>query len=170
MLRSDGLTRAEGGLSHRDSWVILPQFLMWFHATLWARCTVMLVLGILSSQCGTVCMHRPHMAKTCHSVYERAHGGWHGGSGACTPASQLEGHRFDSRMGLLSQILALGGRSSPDLQCSGGLSPGPSVLRWAISRAFLCGVCMFSPCSQGVSSTKNPNRKTYKKNRTHVHP
>src|SRR4029434_3097377 len=34
-----------------------------------------------------------------------------------------------------------------------------TVLRWAISRAFLCGVCMFSPCSQGVSSTKNPNRK-----------
>ena len=25
---------------------------------------------------------------------------------------------------------------------------------------------MFSPCSQGVSSTKNPNRKTCKKNRT----
>src|SRR4029434_4546455 len=42
----------------------------------------------------------------------------------------------------------------------------PSVLRWAISRAFLCGVCMFSPCSQGVSSNKNPNRKTCKKNRT----
>ena len=43
---------------------------------------------------------------------------------------------------------------------SGGqVLPRPSVLRWAISRAFLCGVCMFSPCSQGVSSTKNPNRK-----------
>src|SRR4029434_9280781 len=36
----------------------------------------------------------------------------------------------------------------------------------AISPAFLCGVCMFSLCSQGVSSTKNPNRKTCKKNRT----
>src|SRR4029434_4934226 len=47
-------------------------------------------------------------------------------------------------------LLALGGRSSPDLQCSGGLSPGP-----------FC-VCMFSPCSQGVSS----NRKTCKQNRT----
>src|SRR4029434_7528488 len=34
-----------------------------------------------------------------------------------------------------------GGRFSPGLQCSGGLSPGP-----------LCGVCMFSLCSQGVSS------------------
>src|SRR4029434_1986604 len=44
---------------------------------------------------------------------------------------------------------------------SGGqVLPRPSVLRWAISRAFLCGDCMFSPCSQGVSSTKNPNRKT----------
>src|SRR4029434_5241813 len=47
-------------------------------------------------------------------------------------------------------LLALGGRSSPDLQ-------------WAISRAFLCGVCMFSPCSQGVSSNKNPNRKNMQK-------
>src|SRR4029434_5964169 len=39
-------------------------------------------------------------------------------------------------------LLALGGRSS---------------------QAFLCGVCMFSPCSQGVPSNKNPNRKTCKK-------
>src|SRR4029434_7680531 len=46
--------------------------------------------------------------------------------------------------------LWLGGRSSPDLQCSGG----------AISRAFLCGVCMFSPCSQGVSSTKKTCKRT----------
>ena len=44
-------------------------------------------------------------------------------------------------------------------QCSGGLSPGP-----------FCGVCMFSPCSQGVSSSKNPNRKNMQNNRTHVHP
>ena len=57
-------------------------------------------------------------------------------------------------------LLALGGRSSPEC----------TVLRWAISRAFLCGVCMFSPCSQGVSSTKNPNRKNMQNNRTHVHP
>src|SRR4029434_9299690 len=53
---------------------------------------------------------------------------------------------------------------------SGGqVPPGPSVLRWAIYRAFLCGVTvsMFSPCSQGVSSTKNPNRKKLcKKDRT----
>ena len=47
---------------------------------------------------------------------------------------------------------------------SGGqVLPRPSVLRWAISRAFLCGVCMFSPCSQGVSSNKNPNRKNMQK-------
>src|SRR4029434_10487517 len=47
---------------------------------------------------------------------------------------------------------------------SGGqVLPRPSVLRWAISRAFLCGVYMFSPCSQGVSSNKNPNRKTMQK-------
>src|SRR4029434_4304321 len=49
-------------------------------------------------------------------------------------------------------LLALGGRSSPEC----------TVLKWAISRAFLCRVCMFSPCSQGVSFTKNPNRKTCK--------
>src|SRR4029434_1277706 len=49
-------------------------------------------------------------------------------------------------------LLALGGRSSPDLRCSGG--------------HFLCGVCMFSPCSQGVSSSKNPNRKNMQNNRT----
>src|SRR4029434_233603 len=30
-------------------------------------------------------------------------------------------------------------------------------------RAFLCGVCMFSPCSQGVSSNKNPKRKNMQK-------
>src|SRR4029434_2680060 len=48
----------------------------------------------------------------------------------------------------------------------GQVLPRPSVLRWAISWAFLCGVCIFSPCSQGVSSAKNPNRKTCKKNRT----
>src|SRR4029434_8703419 len=30
---------------------------------------------------------------------------------------------------------------------SGGqVLPRPSLLSWAISRAFLCGVCMFSPC------------------------
>src|SRR4029434_2505110 len=39
----------------------------------------------------------------------------------------------------------------------------PTVLRWAISRAFLCGVCMFFQCSQGVSSNKNPNRKNMQK-------
>ena len=46
-------------------------------------------------------------------------------------------------------------------------SLGASVLRWAISRAFLCGVCMFSPCSQGVSATKNPNRKNMQKRTEH---
>ena len=55
----------------------------------------------------------------------------------------------------------------------GAVGSGGQVLprlRWAISRAFLCGVCMFSPCSQGVSSTKDPNRKNMQNNRTHVHP
>src|SRR4029434_1176373 len=77
---------------------------------------------------------------------------WHGGSGPCTAASQQEGHGFDSRMG----HCWLGGQ----------VLPRPSVFRWAISCAFLCAVCMFSLCSQGVSSTKNPNRKTCKKIRT----
>src|SRR4029434_4384882 len=60
-------------------------------------------------------------------------------------ASQQEGPGFDSRMG----------------RCWlwGAGPPQTSVLRWAISWAFLCGVCMFSPCSQGVSSPKDPNRK-----------
>ena len=52
-------------------------------------------------------------------------------------------------------LLVLGGSralSAPDLSAQVGLS-----------RAFLCGVCMFSPCSRGVSSTKNPNRKTCKR-------
>src|SRR4029434_3475338 len=65
----------------------------------------------------------------------------------------------EPRYGMVAQVLALpphskkvmgsipawgtvgsGGRSSPDLQCSGGLR---------ISRAFLCRVCMFSQCPQG---------------------
>src|SRR4029434_1666499 len=50
-------------------------------------------------------------------------------------------------------LLALGDRSSPEC----------TVLKWAISGAFLCGVCMFSPCSQGVSSANNPNRKKHAK-------
>src|SRR4029434_1164582 len=49
------------------------------------------------------------------------------------------------------------------LGSGGQVLPRPSVLRWAISWAFLCGVCMFSPCSQGVSSTKNTNRKNMQK-------
>src|SRR4029434_3772215 len=31
-----------------------------------------------------------------------------------------------------------------------------------------CGVCMFSPCSQGVSSTKDPNRKKHAKITEHM--
>src|SRR4029434_11193765 len=79
----------------------------------------------------------------------------HGGSvacTACTAASRRSWVRFPH-----GALLALGGRSSPEC----------TVL---ISRAFLCGVCMFSPCSQGVSSTKNPNRNNMQNNRIHVHP
>ena len=50
---------------------------------------------------------------------------------------------------LHGELLALGGTFSAQV----GYLPGLSV-------------CMFSPCSQGVSSTKNPNRKTCKKSLT----
>ena len=79
---------------------------------------------------------------------------------------------FTSSSGTVAQLLALQPHSKKVMGSipawgavgSGGqVLPRPSVLRWAISRAFLCGVCMFSPCSQGVSSNKNPNRKTCKK-------
>src|SRR4029434_5794305 len=43
---------------------------------------------------------------------------------------------------------------------SGGqVLPRPSVLRWAISRVFLCGVCMFSLCSQGFPPHRTPTQK-----------
>src|SRR4029434_7931787 len=54
---------------------------------------------------------------------------WHGGSGAWLTARR-SWVRFPHGV-----LLALGGKSSPEC----------TVLRWAISRAFLCGVCMFSP-------------------------
>src|SRR4029434_1971488 len=59
---------------------------------------------------------------------------------------------------VMGSILAWGAVGS-----GGQVLPRPSLLRWAISRAFPCGVCMFSPCSQGVSSNKNPNRKNIQK-------
>src|SRR4029434_1297163 len=57
-------------------------------------------------------------------------------------------------------LLALGGRSSPDLQCSGGLSPRPFCVEFACS---LCVHKRFPPI-------RTPTGKTCKKNRTHVHP
>src|SRR4029434_4673550 len=76
--------------------------------------------------------------------------------------------------GMVAQVLALPPHSKKVMGSitawgavgSGGqVLPRPSVLRWAISRAFQCRVYMFSPCSQGVSSTKHPNRKNMLKNR-----
>src|SRR4029434_9120193 len=52
---------------------------------------------------------------------------WHGGSGACTAASQQEGHGFDPRMGRCW----LWGAGLP--QSSGGLSPGPFSVEFACS-------------------------------------
>src|SRR4029434_10802918 len=55
---------------------------------------------------------------------------WHGGSVACTAASQQEGHGFDSRMG----CCWLWGAGPPQsAQCSGGLSPGPFCVEFACS-------------------------------------
>src|SRR4029434_7579694 len=82
--------------------------------------------------------------------------------GACTAASLQEGPGFDSRMG---RCWYWGAGSPQAFSAQVGYLPGlsvwrlhvlprPSVLRWAISRAFLCGVCMFSPdlqCSGGLS-------------------
>src|SRR4029434_10749191 len=70
---------------------------------------------------------------------------WHVGSGACTAASQQEGPGFDSRMGRCWSW----GVGSPQASSA--------------QVGYLCGVCMFSPYSQGVSSTKNPNRKTFRR-------
>ena len=73
------------------------------------------------------------------------------------------------RCGTVAQVLALPPHSKKvmgSIPTWGAVGSGGQVLprvhsaQWAISRAFLCGVCMFSPCSQGGSSTKNPSRKT----------
>src|SRR4029434_1847994 len=52
------------------------------------------------------------------------------------------------RNALHRALLALGGKSSPEC----------TVLRWAISRAFLCGVCMSSPCSIRTPKEKHAKR------------
>src|SRR4029434_10598246 len=39
-------------------------------------------------------------------------------------------------------LLTLGGRSSPDLQCSGGLSPGPFCVKFACSPRVCVCVCV----------------------------
>src|SRR4029434_10863117 len=64
---------------------------------------------------------------------------WHGGSVACTAASQQEGHGFDSRMG---RCWLWGAGPPQSAQCSGGLG---------ISRS----LCVEFACSPSVH--KNPN-------------
>ena len=87
----------------------------------------------------------------------------------CYSPNALYGASCDPISGTVAQVLALLPHSKKVMGSipawgavgfGGQVLPSPSVLRWAISQALLCGVCMFSPCSQGVSSTKNPNRKT----------
>src|SRR4029434_833655 len=53
-------------------------------------------------------------------------------------------------------LLALGGRSSPDLQCSGGLSPGPFCVEFACSPRV----------HKGFPPLRTPTEKHAKKNRT----
>ena len=50
-------------------------------------------------------------------------------------------------------LLALGGRSSPDLQCSGGLSPGPFCVEFACSPRV----------HKGFPPLKTPTEKTCKR-------
>src|SRR4029434_10988325 len=56
---------------------------------------------------------------------------WHGGSVACTAASQQEGHGFDSHRGRCW----LWGADPPQstAQCSSGLSPRPFCVEFACS-------------------------------------
>src|SRR4029434_917556 len=46
-----------------------------------------------------------------------------------------------------------------DAGSGGQVLPRHSVLRWAISRAFLCGDCKFSPCSQVFPPQRTPTEK-----------
>src|SRR4029434_3917016 len=55
---------------------------------------------------------------------------WHGGSVACTAASQQEGHGFDSRMG---RCWLWGAGPPQSAQCSSGLSPRPFCVEFACS-------------------------------------
>ena len=65
----------------------------------------------------------------------------HGGSGACTAASQQEGHGFDSRM------LALRGRSRPPQTFSAqvGYLPGLSVWSLLVLPVFTRGFLHYEP-------------------------
>src|SRR4029434_7096008 len=55
---------------------------------------------------------------------------WHGGSVACTAASQQEGHGFDSHMG---RCWLWGAGPPQSAQCSSGLSLGPFCVEFACS-------------------------------------
>src|SRR4029434_3427434 len=60
--------------------------------------------------------------------------------------------------GTLAQVLA----QRPHSKKVQGSIPAWGAVGANAQVGYLCGVCMFSPYSQGVSSTKNPNRKTCK--------
>ena len=66
--------------------------------------------------------------------------GRHGGAVGYLSASQLEGPGFDSRWGMMWALAAC-----PTLCVVGAHTQEGGVDQ----RAFLCGVCMFSPCLLG---------------------
>lgn len=75
---------------------------------------------------------------------------WHGGTVHSSVASQQESPGFPLRA-----LMAQGNR----------FFLGVVGLTSTISRGFLCGDCMFSPCEDGVSSIRTPMQEEQIKNR-----
>src|SRR4029434_2560507 len=97
-------------------------------------CVCLCVCMFIQNVCLCVCLYRMCVCVcvffqyVCVCVRARV---CHGGSGACTAASLQEGQRFDSRMG---RCWLWGAGPPQTFSARGG----------AISRAFLCGVCVFT--------------------------
>ena len=70
----------------------------------------------------------------------------------CTATSQQGGSGFDSSRDTVVMF-----------------SPGPLTLRWVISQAFQCGVCMFSPCSTWLLPQRTSIQKHAEQNRLCEH-
>src|SRR4029434_151759 len=78
---------------------------------------------------------------------------WHGGSVACTAASQQEGHGFDSHMG---RCWLWGAGPPQSAQCSSGLSSGPFCVEFA------CAPCVH----KGFPPLRTPTEKHAKQQNT----